>query len=141
MKTDKQTDRQDRQTDICVNKQTFSRTNTARHQEMTVQTTIFVNDGKNVRTRLAFLDKMSRVNFRQAESLVRPLIYPGLFDFHFSSSWLIYLPDFLFLTHCMLVNFSCLCCHTDFFSKHTFSKYSFRNTIKVPNVRSQICHF
>ena len=37
------------------------------------------------------------------------------------------------LTLCMLGKFSCFCCLLTFFSKLTFSKTSFRNTIRVSN--------
>ena len=37
------------------------------------------------------------------------------------------------LTVCLLGNFICLFCRQLFFSKSTFSKYSFRNTIRVTN--------
>ena len=41
----------------------------------------------------------------------------------------IFLPFFLSFKLCMLGNFSCICCNLLMFSKLTFSKKSFRNTI------------
>ena len=133
MKTDKQTDRTD--TDICVNKQTFSRMNTARHQEITVQKTIFV-----------MMEKMSeqdRPSWTKCPELILAKLNPWLgcsFDFHFSPSLLIYLPDFLFLTHCMLVNFSCLCCHTDFFQNKLFQNILSGILSMCQTVWTQVCH-
>ena len=42
--------------------------------------------------------------------------------------------QYLFVTLCLLGNFVCFFCHCQFFSKSTFSKNSFSNTIRVQTV-------
>ena len=58
-----------------------------------------------------------------------------LFNISLHRKMVIRVEDWLnfILTHCILGNFSCFCRLLIFFSKLTFSKNSFRNTIRMSN--------